>query len=184
MADHFRLPLSSRVLAGAVLAVTALALGPRAEAQNAPAPAASAKCAAAEYRQLDFWRGQWSVFDTAKGYPVGTSRIEPVMSGCAIRESYEAPTAPGGAYSGTSYSSYDRKDGKWHQFYVDVNGNATWYTGGMQGSDMVLEAPARGGALQRMTYHPLAGGAVEQIGLISTDGGTSWKPGYDYTYRH
>lgn len=49
---------------------------------------------------------------------------------------------------------------------------------------MVLSAQARNGALQRMTYHPLPGGAVEQIGVISTDGGKSWRPAYDLTYRH
>jgi hypothetical protein len=159
-----------------------LGIGQFAAAQTTAVPKRP-DCSAAEHRQLDFWIGAWSVTDTAKGYPVGSSRIEPVMNGCAIRESYDAPTAPGGAYSGTSYSAFDRKDGKWHQFYVDVNGSATWYSGGLEGEDMVLVAAARNGALQRMTYHPLTGGAVEQIGVISTDGGKRWKPGYDYTYR-
>lgn len=152
-------------------------------AAGGPAPSAPAPCGAPEQHQLDFWLGEWKVFDTAKGFPVGMSRIEPIVSGCAIRESYDAPQAPGGAYSGTSYSGYDRKDGRWHQLYVDVNGNVTFYSGALQAGDMVMLAPAKGGALQRMTYHPLPGGAVEQIGVISTDGGKSWKPGYDYTYR-
>ena len=151
-----------------------------ADAQTAP-PAKP--CTAAEHRQLDFWAGEWNVFDTAKGYQVGTSRIEPVMGGCAIKESYDAPAAPGGAYSGTSYSGFDGKDGKGHQLYVDVNGNVTFYTGGLQGADMVLEAAGRSGSLQRMTYRPLKDGAVEQVGLVSTDQGKSWQPGYDYTYR-
>jgi hypothetical protein len=145
--------------------------------------AAAAPCSAASYHQLDFWIGEWIVTDTAKGYEVATSRIEPVMSGCGIRESYDAPSAPGGAYAGTSYSAYDRNDGKWHQFYVDVNGNATWYSGGMEGADMVLNAPGKNGALQRMTYRPHEDGSVEQIGVVSKDGGKTWQPGYDYTYR-
>jgi hypothetical protein len=159
-----------------------LGAGQFAAAQTAPPPKRP-NCSAPEHHQLDFWVGAWSVTDTVKGYPVGSSRIEPVMNGCAIRESYDAPAAPGGAYSGTSYSGFDRKDGKWHQFYVDTNGNATWYSGELEGPDMVLVAPGRSGALQRMTYHPLAGGAVEQIGVISTDSGKTWQPGYDYTYR-
>lgn len=147
------------------------------------AASATAPCAGADHHQLDFWIGAWTVTDTAKGYQVGTSRIEPVMNGCGIRESYDAPEAPGGAYSGTSYSAYDRNDGKWHQFYVDVNGNATWYAGGLQGADMVLEAPAKGGAVQRMTYRSHGDGSVQQIGMLSKDGGKTWQPGYDYTYR-
>lgn len=147
------------------------------------AAAVSPACAAADYRQLDFWIGEWTVTDTAKGYQVGTSRIEPVMNGCAIKESYDAPEAPGGAYAGTSYSGFDRKDGKWHQLYVDVNGNVTWYTGERAGADMVLNAEVKTGTLQRMTYRPHADGSVQQIGLMSKDGGKSWQPGYDYTYR-
>ena len=143
----------------------------------------AAPCGGAEYRQLDFWIGEWTVSDTAKGSHVGTSRIEPVMGGCSIKESYSAPDAPGGAYAGTSYSSFDRNDGKWHQFYVDVNGNANWFVGGLHGTDVVLIATVRGGALQRMTYRRHADGSVEQIGVISTDNGRSWQPGYDYTYR-
>ena len=147
------------------------------------ASASAAPCAGAAHHQLDFWIGEWTVTDTAKGYKVGTSRIEPVMNGCGIRESYDAPAAPGGAYAGTSYSAYDRNDGKWHQFYVDVNGNATWYSGRMQGADLVFGAPGKSGALQRMTYRPNTDGSVEQIGVISKDGGKTWEQGYDFTYR-
>ncbi|MDB5692939.1 MAG: hypothetical protein JWO81_2002 [Alphaproteobacteria bacterium] len=151
---------------------------------TAPAPPQQRpNCSAPEYRQLDFWAGEWKVFDTAKGYRVGTSRIERIEGLCAIRESYDAPGAPGGPYSGTSYSGYDRKDGKWHQMYVDGDGSVSWYSGGLEGADMVLDAPARGGALQRMTYRPHADGSVQQIGLVSADGGKTWAPGYDLTYR-
>lgn len=152
-------------------------------AQSAtPAPAPN--CSAAEFRQLDFWEGEWTVFDTAAGYQVGSSRIERLMLGCGIRESYEAPKAPGGSYSGTSYSAFDRKDGQWHQMYIDINGNVSWFTGGLVGRDMVLLAPTRGGGQQRMTYRPGTDGSVQQIGELSTDEGKSWKPSYDYTYRH
>ena len=146
--------------------------------------ATSAACAAHERRQLDFWLGEWVVTDTAKKYEVGSSRIERIVNGCAIKESYDAPKAPGGAYSGTSYSGFDPKDAKWHQMYVDVNGNVTWYSGGLEGADMVMIAPGRSGSIQKMTYRPHGDGSVQQIGFTSTDGGKTWQGGYDYTYRH
>jgi len=149
---------------------------------RAPSPPGPPACAASQYRQLDFWVGDWDVFDTARGFKAGTSRIEKVMNGCSIKESYDAPNAPSGPYAGTSYSSYDAKDGKWRQFYVDVKGNASLYVGGMEGADMVLVAPVRSG-VQRMTYRPHPDGSVEQIGLISTDRGKSWGPAYDLIYR-
>lgn len=167
--------------------MSALTAAAQAAAAQTAAPQSTGNpppaCTDASFRQLDFWVGEWKVYDTAKGYQVGTSRIEKIMRGCAIMEHYDSPHAPGGPYSGTSYSSFDSKDGKWRQFYVDVNGAPTSYVGGMQGRDMVLQAPGKAGLLQRMTYRPLEGGAVEQIGTFSTDGGASWKPSYDYTYR-
>lgn len=169
--------------------VSTLGASPAASAPAATAPAAAPavaarpNCSAAHYRELDFWVGDWEVFDTARGYRIATSRVERIMDGCSIRESYDSPGAPGGPYSGTSYSGYDRKDGKWRQMYVDVNGNVTIYVGRRESASMVFAAAALGGALQRMTYRPLGDGAVQQVGLLSTDGGRSWKPGYDYTYR-
>jgi hypothetical protein len=157
-----------------------------AAATAAAAPSAAPPpqpCASAEYRQLDFWIGEWNVFQVSDNTPAGTSRIESVMGGCGIGEHYEALRAPGGAYSGTSYSGYDRKDGQWHQMYVDTNGNLAWYSGKLEGANMVLHAPGKKGSLQTMEYRPHADGSVEQIGTISTDGGATWQPAYDYIYR-
>jgi len=165
------------------VAALSLALLASAHAATPANPPARGNCLAAAHRSLDFWVGEWTVFDKANGgAQVGTSRIEAAMNGCGISERYEAPNAPGGAYAGVSYSAFDRNDGKWHQFYVDVNGNATWYTGAMRGKDMVMTAAGANGMTQRMTYRPLADGSVEQIGESTADGKT-WQPGYDYVYR-
>lgn len=156
-------------------------------ASTAAVPAqtvAAPPCEGAAHHQLDFWVGDWAVFQQGEDKTqIATSRIESVMNGCGIRENYSSPHAPGGAYAGTSYSGYDRKDDKWHQMYVDTNGNVTWYTGELEGADMVLRAPAAKGALQTMTYRPQTDGSVRQIGVISTDGGKTWTPSYDYIYR-
>ena len=105
------------------------------------------------------------------------------MHGCAIRESYHYPGAPGGPYEGTSYSSYDRNDGHWHQMYVDTHGSVAWFDGALVGKAMAMTTPGPGGSIQRMVYTPLPDGSVTQVGTLSTDGGKSWRPGYDYTYR-
>lgn len=169
------------LLALSIAAVVAPAL-----AQTAAAPAPPPRpsdCKAAELRQLDFWIGEWRVFRTTDGVEVGSSRIEKVFDGCAIKESYESPAAPGGPYAGTSYSAWDFKDGRWHQMYVDTRSTVAWYTGGLDGADMVLLSPGQAGSLQRMSYRPKPDGAVQQLGEVSTDGGKSWQPGYDYIYR-
>ena len=164
-------------------AAAAVLLATAANAQTAP-PAAPPNCSAAEFRQLDFWVGEWRVFRQADGLEVATSTIARVANGCGISEHYLAPGAPGGPYEGLSYSSWDRRDGKWHQFYVDVNGNATWFTGQLEGAVMALYAPVGPpGTQTRMSYTPNADGSVNQTGVISSDGGKTWQPSYDYVYR-
>ena len=44
-------------------------------------------CAASEYRQFDFWIGEWVVHNP-KGAQVGTSRIEQIENGCGILEQW------------------------------------------------------------------------------------------------
>ena len=168
-----------RLAAAAALALAAAS----AHAQTPAAPTPRPDCKAAEHHQLDFWVGEWRVFRAADGAEVASSSIQSVASGCAVSENYNAPLAPGGAYQGLSYSSFDRGAGKWRQFYVDVSGAAAWFTGGLEGPNMVLYAPGPNGNQQRMTYRPNADGSVSQIGAVSSDGGQTWTPTYDYVYR-
>ncbi len=159
-----------------IFAVVAAASAPMAPAKEPP-------CAAAEFHQLDFWIGQWNVYEKDIGKKSSTSRIESVMGGCGIGEHYEEPGDPNGPYSGTSYSSYSRDDGKWHQMYIDTNGNVEWFSGGLEDGDMVMEAPGANNTLRKMVYHALPDGSVEQIGTVSSDYGRHWKPRYDYIYK-
>ena len=119
------------------------------------------------------------MIDTASGGEVAHSSIEPASDGCAIRESYVQTVGPDGKpfrYLGTSYSALSRADGAWHQFYIDSNGNATSFTGGIEAGAMVLRTDN-----QRMTLRT-EGARVRQIGETTKDGGKNWSPGYDLTY--
>ena len=171
----------------ALLACAALLwLAQEAAAQTAPAapkpPPRPMDCAAADHRQLDFWVGEWRVFNTADNVEYAASRIERILGGCAIKETYDAPKAPGGAYAGSSHSAYDFASKQWRQFYVDTTGSVTHFVGGLEGAEMVMTTPGFAG-LQRMVYRPQPDGSVRQIGTVSTDQGRTWLPGYDYTYR-
>jgi len=69
----------------ALLILAIFGLGAGAE----PNPASSPKpmpCTAAEYRQFDFWLGEWDVVSTAGGS--GVNRITRICEGCALREEY------------------------------------------------------------------------------------------------
>lgn len=142
-------------------------------------------CAAAERRQFDFWVGQWDVFATGTNRLVAHSLIEKLYDGCAIRENWMPLNNAGGG----SLSAYEPKAGKWRQTWIDSSGGLGQFEGGLQGSSMVIEGlwpnaagPGRD-ALVRMTYTPGADGSVRQSGQQSTDGGKTWHPSFDFTYK-
>lgn len=154
-----------------------------AQAQSSAAPAPAAPCVAAEQHQLDFWVGEWKVFNTADNIQYAVSTIESVVGGCAISEHYRSPKAPGGPYEGRSFSNYDAASGKWRQFYVDNTGRGTWYEGAADASGSVVLFADGAQAKQKMSYIPQTDGSVRQHGEFSTDDGKTWQTGYDYTYR-
>jgi hypothetical protein len=148
----------------------------------APAPI---DCRDEAHRALDFWIGDWVVSDTRSGVPIATSRVELIAGNCALRETYDQNVGPGNRpidYHGTSYSALNSADHEWRQLYVDTGGAALSYFGGVEEGAMVLVA--RAGSLgTRMTIRKLPDGSVRQSGEITRDGGATWSPGHDFTYR-
>src|ERR1041385_4876989 len=54
-------------------------------------------CAGPEHRQFDFWIGRWDVFDTKTGARAGSSVIERLYAGCALRENWSEDGFTGGS---------------------------------------------------------------------------------------
>jgi hypothetical protein len=131
--------------------------------QNQPA------CSGAEYRQFDFWVGDWEVFDE-DGALQGTNRIEPILDGCALEESWVGATGS----VGRSFNTFDRYAGRWHQTWVDNSGLLLQLDGALDETSMVLSGPGRnrdGEAItHRITWTPLDDGRVRQHWEISADG--------------
>lgn len=162
-----------------------IALAAAATAAAPPAPP-KVDCHDQAHRALDFWIGDWTVSDTRSGTEIAHSRIDSLLGGCAIKESFSQTKGPGGqpfAYEGASYTALNAVDGQWKQFYVDTGGNAAAYVGGPRDGAMVLIATAAQ-VVNRMTYRAQPDGSVRQTGELSLDGGKTWAPGYDLTYRH
>ena len=163
------------------LAVVAVLLltAPAAQAQQQGPP----PCSADEFRQFDFWIGDWEVTSIANGSLAGTNTIEPILGGCVLWEQYETPSG----YSGFSYNSYDRQTGQWHQTWVDNGGLVLKIDGGIVDGAMVLEGPGKdqqgNDILNRITWTPHADGAVQQTWDISSDGGSTWTTAFDGMYR-
>jgi hypothetical protein len=149
----------------------------------ATAPAAA--CTTPEYRQFDFWIGDWDVTDLKTGQHAGSSRIEQLYGSCALRENWSEA-----GFAGGSLNIYSRADGQWHQTWVDQNGALREFVGGFEHGQMILVAhsvsptqPSRP-ILVRMTFTPNSDGSVRQYSDYSDDDGHAWKYRYDYLYRH
>ena len=141
------------------------------------------KCTAAEYRQFDFWLGNWDVRD-ANGKLVGRNRIVQLYDGCALMESWSGATGN----NGTSLNIYDSDRKHWHQTWVDSNGGLLQLDGGLVDGAMVLrgesidaQAPSKA-MLQRVTWTPLPDGRVRQRWESSNDGGVTWSVVFDGFY--
>ena len=141
-------------------------------------------CSAPEYRQFDFWVGEWDV-TTPAGQPAGVNRITRILKDCVLLEEW---TGAGGG-TGRSYNTWSRSDGTWHQTYVDDAGTLLLLTGGLRNGAMVLEGETKGpgGAAirNRITWSVVDGDAdrVRQHWETSSDGGATWSTAFDGTYR-
>ena len=148
-----------------------------AEAQQAARPPA---CTSTEHHQFDFWIGDWEV-TLPNGKFAGTNRIDPILTGCVLRESWSGARG----MHGTSYNIYDASGRRWHQTWVDDGGNLLQLDGAFQDGKMVLTGEQKSDSastLQRITWTP-NGKEVRQVWESSTDGGKTWSVVFDGTYR-
>ena len=162
----------------------ALLLIAQASAAAAPTPPPP-KCEGPDYAAFDFWVGEWDVYPAKGDKPVAKSRIEKLYNGCAVRENW----MPFSGASGGSLNGRDPATGRWHQTWIGSSPGPVHFEGGPAGGAMVLtgswpgSGPNGENGLTRMTYSPLAGGAVRQHGEFSADEGKSWQTTFDFVYR-
>ena len=149
----------------------------RSSAQTSP----SSPCPGTpEYRQFDFWVGEWDVTD--RGKTIATSSIQRIIGDCIIFENY----TQGQVFSGKSFNFFDATLRKWRQTWVDSNGNVSEFVGEFRDNAMHLEGEShrQNGKkiLRRMIVSSLGPDRVRQYSERSLDGGMTWGIAYDYIY--
>jgi hypothetical protein len=147
-----------------------------AAADSKPAP-----CTQEQWRQFDFWVGQWSV--TEQGKPAGTNHIERILDGCALLENWTG--AQGG--EGKSLNFFDRDDGLWHQTWIDRSGGALFLSGKFENGAMRMEGVRAASAKQpatrhRITWTALPDGSVRQLWESSAVAKEEWVTQFDGLY--
>lgn len=133
-----------------------------------------------EYRQFDFWLGDWNVFNPA-GKQVGTNQVLMLEDGCIIEENWT--NAQG--HTGKSFNFYNPVTKKWHQSYMDDTGD-NWmmdgeYKDGVLRYEGMIFSPGSK-VLVRMNFYNLGADKVRQTAETSSDEGKTWTPVWDGMY--
>jgi hypothetical protein len=170
-----------------ILLLLALALPVAAAADVLPAPGGH-PCRVGNGTALDFWIGDWTVTN-ADGTPSGTNRIDRLLDGCAVTETWHGVDA---SDDGMSLFTYDARRRDWDQVWVTPD---TSRPGGLKHKAMtgVLYAgavrfegtivTAKGNVQDRTTLTPWRDGRVRQTIEWSKDGGKNWKTVFDAFYN-
>ena len=134
-------------------------------------------CTAKEYRQFDFWLGQWEVKDN-NAKVVGSSHIQSILAGCGLSESWTSASGN----KGVSYNFYDNTVGQWHQTWIDAQGGALYLDGQFSDGKMVLQGKTpdkKGGfTLQKISWTLLPDKRVTQYWQTSSDDGKTWTDAF------
>jgi hypothetical protein len=146
-------------------------------------------CSGPEYRQFDFWVGEWEAYNP-KGQKAGDSKISFLLDSCTILEEWTSASVQKGLkYAGKSYNSYNAKQKRWQQYWIDNSGNITeYFNGHYEPGKMIVETENKKindttWLIQKMTFHNLGPDKVRQHGENSNDGGKTWTTSFDLEYR-
>ena len=176
-----------------VMLVTIPALAaPQQPAAPAPPPAPAAPppapCAGPEFHQLDFWVGEWDLTWPAQGSGptgTGTNRVEKILDGCVIQENFTS-IAPQ-PLTGRSVSTYNAREKKWKQTWVDSQGSYIDLTGEFQNGEMRLTRQAIGPdgkpRLMRMVYTNIKPDSFDWRWESSADDGKTWQVNWPIHYK-
>lgn len=145
---------------------------------------ASQPCEGPEFKQFDFWVGDWEVASAAKGIHRGSSHVAKEMGGCVIWENW---TSDGSPYFGESYNTYNVNLQRWEQYWVDNSAGVMFFHGGLKDGVMDYwtdDVPQKSGGslLRHLQFFHLGPDKVRQFSQGSTDGGKTWHVEYDLIY--
>ncbi len=134
-----------------------------------------------EYKQFDFWVGEWTVKQTGSDQVVGASSIQKILEDCVVLENWTG----GRGNTGKSFNIYDANTKKWEQYWVDSTGGRIFFSGHLNGTtmDYFADTDENGKkATRHLQFFNVSPDQVRQFSQRSEDGGKTWAVEYDFTY--
>ena len=167
-----------RVPLGLCLAAATLAAVPAARA------ASGEKCPAPEYRQFDFWLGDWDTFEVVGDTTtsIARARVDLIAGGCAVHELYEQTDG----LIGDSILSFDPVRKVWQQTWVTNGGSLMVLSGAFKDGAVTLEGEyhlGSGKSLPHRITWKAEGSGVRETAVLSKDGGKTWEPAFDVLFK-
>ncbi|MBI3440087.1 MAG: hypothetical protein HY054_15790 [Proteobacteria bacterium] len=143
-------------------------------------------CVGSEFRQLDFWLGDWDVrWDAWPSQPMGhgTNHVTRDFDDCVIHEHFSGGPSTGNL-RGESWSLYHAPSQWWRQTWVDNQGGYFALTGGMSGDRFVLVSNSLGdnAPRQRMVFEDITTNSFTWRWQRTADGGATWSDSWVIYY--
>jgi len=162
---------------GALLLGTSLAVNAQQTQATPPSQPPANRCAAPEYRQLDFILGSWEVSN--KGKKTADATFEPVStSSCGLAETWR--NANGGGGNGLFANSPVGHG--WQYFWVPSSGLPTWLHDGVptgNGEEMqftITRTLADGTShVSHWTLTKMPNGQIRELSVNTEDGKTEYE---------
>jgi hypothetical protein len=148
-----------------------------------------ATCDTAQHHQLDFWVGDWQVFDAGSNRLVAFDRIEKHAEGCVIQQNLTFITdmyrRPGVKYrfAGMSINRFDGE--RWIQMWADNQWGAILMYGSLAADgSLVLTSvvPSRNRDVKD-TWAKQPDGSLRNLHFVAPAGSGQWKQYGDLIYR-
>ena len=142
-----------------------------------------APCSSKEYKQFDFWLGNWEVFDV-KNKLIGTNRVVKMPNACAIQENWASTPGPS---LGTSYNYYNAQDKSWNQLWIDNTEGSLELKGKKINNKMILKSALvtgkKGAFYNQITWTDHLDGTVQQLWELKDKNNNVVKEVFRGTYK-
>lgn len=168
---------------GSVVSMACLAAFAGPAVMAVAADSGKSVCAAPEYREFNYWAGDWDAFDMDDpGKPVARTRVNLILNGCVLLENYDGTNG----LQGRSFTIYDASRKTWHQTWVTTKGQLLTIEGAIHAGEMTLTGVDRTASGEerrvRVAWKPVEGG-VRETAVTSIDAGKTWTSWFDLVFR-